>query len=432
MWWGMGMVSVLYLAVNICFASTHALMHDENCTLELTEPLLQMLVVPADVQMSSNVAEEFFTRMFDSNNHAKLTVNAFLAISSFGNVVVWTFTAARMKQEIAKQCYLPFSGFFAKDKDISLGRFLMWLESAKWNTKKRRLTFLNPANHREKTPVGAFTLHLASCIVLICATFGAKSNDAYNVLSSLFSYLLAAWFGAFLALGILILHFRGPPATQPVQTPNHPSAPGQPAVNRTWREITKGSVNPKLSIVCAVIYLIGSLYPVIASWVPPPKSHNRPSAAWYIVPVSAVCILVFSTIWFYGFLGIARYRKYHGKEVFVRVSKPEFEWAEQNEPTADDDRLANEEGASVMRRGGLILSHETIHPAWLPSEIVIPLQSANGRSMSNARDGGVLPTQQDWDDTWRTDYATELQNAGFIDAHPPGPTHSRQREPRVG
>ena len=52
-----------------------------------------------EVQMQRNVAEEFFARIFDSSdNRAQKTVDAFLAISSLGNVVVWTFTAARMKQ----------------------------------------------------------------------------------------------------------------------------------------------------------------------------------------------------------------------------------------------------------------------------------------------------------------------------------------------
>lgn len=376
--------------------------------------------------MQKNVAEEFFIRIFDSKNPrpARLTVNAFMAISSFGNVVVWTFTAARMKQEIAKQCFLPFSKFFAMDKDVSFGRFLMWLEGSERNA--RRISFLNPANHREKTPVGAFVLHLICCIVLICATFGMKSEDAYKALSTLFSYLLAAWFGAFLALGILLLHIRGPPSTQPVQTPNHNRVPDQAAVKRTWGEITKGSVNQKVSITCAILYLLGSLYPVIASWVAPPKSQVKPSVVWYAVPLAAVCILVFSTMWFYGFLGIAEYRRYYGKEEFFRVSSPEFDYADSGDPAASDDGLPDDDGASIKRRGGLILSHETIHPAWRPSEIV-PSQ----RMTIRRRPVGLMgPAQKVQSGIGQRGEANEYSNGDSTNGYGLGLTNSRHgRDP---
>lgn len=230
-----------------------------------------MIIVPAYVQLENDVPPEFFNRIFHSSLHAKRTVNAFMAISSFGNIVVWTYTAARMKQEIAKQCFIPFASFFAKNKDFSLGRLLMWLEGGSRNSRGRRIKFLNPANHREKTPVGALLLHLISCIILILATYSVSASDGYTVLIETFSYILAAWFGTFLAVGILILHFRGPPATQPVRTPNHNHVPDQEPIQRTWNQMIEGTVNPKLGVFCAGLYLVGSLYPVIMSWVPPKR-----------------------------------------------------------------------------------------------------------------------------------------------------------------
>lgn len=382
-----------------------------------------MLIVPADVQRNANnVAEEFFARIFHSKPQAKATVDAFLAISSFGNVVVWTFTAARMKQEIAKQCYLPFSKFFAMEKDISLGRFLLWLEGSKTRSERRRISFLNPSNHREKTPVGAFALHLISCIILICATFGIESNDAYITLSSLFSYLLAAWFGAFLALGILILHIRGPPATQPVQTPNHNRFPNQVAVKRTWREITKRSVNPTMSIICAVLYLAGSLFPVFASWVKPPGKKQQ-SVAWFVVPVAAMCILGFATLWFCGFLAIAKYRKSHRKLEFFRVSAPEFDWADKRERTNEEDGLADDDGASVRRRGGLILLDESIYPAWRPGV------RSSTMMVKRKPVGSGLP-HRGWNSSWHMGSGNEsdngdLANAHLANGHSPRQSHAR-------
>merc|ERR1712000_113298 len=57
-WWGMGIVCVLYLAVNICY----------------------MIVVPVQAQIDNNVAQEFFKRVFSDSDRSKQTVNAFLAI----------------------------------------------------------------------------------------------------------------------------------------------------------------------------------------------------------------------------------------------------------------------------------------------------------------------------------------------------------------
>lgn len=145
------------------------------------------------------MAQEFFYIIFNaypedtSTNpkryEIKRAINAFLAISAFGNIVVMTYTAARMKQEIAKQGFLPFTSYFAMNRDVSFGRFLMWLEGGERKSKTqpmenghrgvletqgydaqkvvgnrkprvRLFKFLNPSNHREKTPVGALVLHL--------------------------------------------------------------------------------------------------------------------------------------------------------------------------------------------------------------------------------------------------------------------------------
>lgn len=58
-----------------------------------------MIVVPRDVQIDpeSNVASVFFQDTFGTlgNNKPERILSAFMAISSLGNVIVMTFTAAR-------------------------------------------------------------------------------------------------------------------------------------------------------------------------------------------------------------------------------------------------------------------------------------------------------------------------------------------------
>jgi len=183
-----------------------------------------MVVVPATSQDQENVAQQFFDMTFGvlgSNQDLtkKRVLNAFLAISSFGSIVVTTYTAARMKQEIAKQGFLPWTNFFAQNKDVSLGRFLRWLRHHGLNIR-----FLRPENHSERAPVGALVLHFFSCLVLIFATYDLKPDIAFNLLTGIIAYLMTVFFGFFLGLGILILRLRGPPQTELINEGQHSAA----------------------------------------------------------------------------------------------------------------------------------------------------------------------------------------------------------------
>src|ERR1700744_3787111 len=88
-----------------------------------------MVVVPKETQIEgASVAQSFFQLTYgalspDDNTGARI-FSAFLAISSLGNIIVMTYTAARVKQEIAKEGLLPWPKFFGQNKDFSLGRFL--------------------------------------------------------------------------------------------------------------------------------------------------------------------------------------------------------------------------------------------------------------------------------------------------------------------
>lgn len=58
-----------------------------------------MVVVPKAEQIAGNVALAFFQRTLgtisQNKSHPRRILAAFMAISSFGNIVVMTFTAAR-------------------------------------------------------------------------------------------------------------------------------------------------------------------------------------------------------------------------------------------------------------------------------------------------------------------------------------------------
>lgn len=60
-----------------------------------------MLIVPEEVQVTENSAEAFFRRTFGrlsgNDDVGQRILNAFMAISSLGNIFVFIFTAARGK-----------------------------------------------------------------------------------------------------------------------------------------------------------------------------------------------------------------------------------------------------------------------------------------------------------------------------------------------
>ena len=330
-----------------------------------------MVVVPKEIQGQKNVALEFFLRTFGTQGNPESAIrifNSFLAVSTLGNIIVMTYTAARVKQEIAKEGFLGniwLSRFFARNLDLSFGRFLNWLRKNGMFNSLLKHKWLRPEEHTEKTPVGALVLHLLSCVISIFATMGLPSNDPYNLLTGLISYLVFAWFGVLLSAGIIFLRLRGPPKTQPVMTQGHSGCPEQQPVQKTWTEMTGPSINPYISIICAVLYLIGNLFPIICNWVPvPPKStFNNSTARWYTLPTICWAILGLGVFWYLGFIIIVKKRERHNHESFVITRHPEFareEKVEQgtspNEHTADPERSE--------KQGSLILVREVVDLNW--------------------------------------------------------------------
>lgn len=163
---------------------------------------------PNSAISNTPVAEQFFLITYGgaSYNGCNLDVDtsskgykmfaAFLAISSLGNIIVMTYTAARVKQEIAKSGILPYSKFFADNRDFSVGRFLKWLRDHKQKfTSVLRDGFLSPEQHSEKTPIGALLLHVGASVILLFATAGMTGDNAYSLLTKLSAYVVTSFHG---------------------------------------------------------------------------------------------------------------------------------------------------------------------------------------------------------------------------------------------
>lgn len=73
-----------------------------------------LCVVPADLPnltKEPNMAIPFFQRVFDSDAAGRV-MSGIIAFSIFGNILVMTYTASRVKQDIAKEAIIPTFLFF--------------------------------------------------------------------------------------------------------------------------------------------------------------------------------------------------------------------------------------------------------------------------------------------------------------------------------
>jgi hypothetical protein len=189
-----------------------------------------------------------------------------MAISSLGNIIVMTYTAARVKQEIAKEGILPARKFFASS--VKSVRFSFW------RGKKEALP--------EDIPLGALLLHLSMSLILLFGTWPLAAKTTYGLLVDLYSYSVDAIFGAFLGFGLLYMRLFS---------------------NRGWAKHSQASgfrISPFVSCVSAAIFGIANLYPVAAKWVPPAINVLLPTP-WYITGVVSWSIMVCGAIWWVCF-----------------------------------------------------------------------------------------------------------------------------------
>jgi len=288
-----------------------------------------------------------------------------------------TYTAARMKQEMAKEGILPFAKFFAQNTDLSIGRLLAWLRARGRFVALLKHRWLSPEYHAERTPVGALCLHFTFCIVLILATLRLSPNDAYTLMTTLTTYVVNCFFGALLAIGILALRFHGPPPTTAVESEDaavdetvlseqqqrqqqRPMSP-LPLPPPTWRDYAGRRFPHWLSIGCATLFALVNVYPVVVLWVPPTGQYIATAPLtnhWYVVPLVAWCVLGLGALWWLGFLVVAWRQERRGHRVFVIERKPEFGVAGP--------------GDAEGRKGddGYVLVHETVYLAWVGKETV--------------------------------------------------------------
>ena len=111
---------------------------------------------------------------------------AVIATSVFGNIVVMTFTAARVKQEIAKEGILWQSLFWATGRTTPAVKIWSWFKEDQPHTP------LDDPDHdqKEQTPMAGLLLHWIFSVLLVSVTAVTTPSMAYSILVSLYTYVI--------------------------------------------------------------------------------------------------------------------------------------------------------------------------------------------------------------------------------------------------
>jgi amino acid transporter len=227
-----------------------------------------LCVIPQETYTSitankMDMAGTFFYYLFDNTTigsdvpgTGRRVIAGLKAFCIIGNMLVLTYTAARVKQEIAKEGILPQSLFFATSHTTPLAKLFSRNPGPAVHLGPNAGT-VDLDRHLEQSPMAALALHWFSSLCIIAVTSGMSPSAQYSFLISLYSYTIVAVLGVLSAGGLVYLkldsYFRG-------------------EAGRRWHE--KSAWPPreqpwmrKLSWVYAVVYAVAMLFVLFASFV---------------------------------------------------------------------------------------------------------------------------------------------------------------------
>jgi hypothetical protein len=151
-----------------------------------------------------------------------------------------------------------------------------------WARRQHRTRNQTATDHLEQTPVAALGLHWVSSILLIAVTSFLKPATAYNVLTSLYSYVIIVLIGFLVSGGLLLLHLS------PKRDWSHKA---------NFRPFGKYPVH-------AVIYFCVCGFLLFAAFAPPSAdsafSQRSSGVPWYVVPVIGMSTLGWGILWWFG------------------------------------------------------------------------------------------------------------------------------------
>ena len=252
-------------------------------------------------------AFEFFNRTIghvtSGEAQTRAICGSFRALSAIGNVIVFTFTAARVKQEVAKEGVLPFSLFFASSYSFSFRHGFRRMPPSRSSYQL----------HTSRAPAAALALHWAvTCILIIAVVFGtARAPTAFAHVPAYYLVLAAYAYGLdiiwFSCIGVAMVVLRLWPGSK-------------------WRY--KSPVPHGIGTAAAVIFAVTNLFPLIAIWIPDPAeaflSNSEQMVPWFAGQAFAFAVLAAGVLYWVGFRTYVYLRKTKNNEKLEITRIPIF------------------------------------------------------------------------------------------------------------
>jgi amino acid transporter len=323
------------------FAWTSSLGVGLLCILFMTVNVLYAAIIPKEIlfKPGQDIPLEFFMRTIgrvaSEPRHVRAACGALRALSAIGNVIVFTFTAARVKQEVAKEGIFPFSLYLASSYEFSLRHGF------------RRLPAHKAGHHlyTQKAPAAAVALHwIITTLLILAAVLGtaAAETATEGIFSHLpgYSLLLMAYvYGLdiiwFAVIGVGMLWLRLWPGSK-------------------WRY--KSPVPHVLGVAAAVVFTATNVFPLIAIWVPDPMEpfmvRSSGKVPWFSSQTMTLAILGAAGAYWLGFRFYLWHRRTKYGEMLKVTRVPVFKGGQGG-------------------RGGLVLLYEIIRVQrkdWVPEE----------------------------------------------------------------
>lgn len=220
----------------------------------------------------------------ERNPAAVRAVSALLAIFIFGNLMAQTYTASRVKAEIAKEGILPFSIQLSKRYETLFSRV------GRYFTSSPRPALSDVEGSREHAPFPATVLHWTFEVILILA-FGLtmEPSDAYGGLTYMYTYVIFGVFGFLTAAGLLYVKMKL-----------------EPNRDRRWSELSRG--RPWLDPVPAVIATVCLGFLLLAAFAKPSPGKEA-GWPWWVGPTVGLGSAFLGVLWWCGL----RFIRWYGR-----------------------------------------------------------------------------------------------------------------------